>query len=46
MVYFLGGTTGARISMDGRGSWRDHVFIERLWKILKYDQLTCMPINR
>jgi putative transposase len=31
--------TGARISMDGRGSWRDNVFIERLWKTLKYDHV-------
>ena len=30
---------GARISMDGRGSWRDNVFIERLWKTLKYDHV-------
>jgi putative transposase len=25
--------------MDGRGSWRDNVFIERLWKTLKYDHV-------
>lgn len=29
----------AQISMDGRGSWRDNVFIERLWKTLKYDHV-------
>ncbi len=26
-----------RISMDGRGRWMDHVFIERLWRSLKYE---------
>ena len=30
---------GARISMDGRGSWRDNVLIERLWKTLKYEHV-------
>jgi len=31
--------TGAevRISMDGRGRWMDNVFIERLWRSLKYE---------
>ena len=28
---------GVRISMDGRGRWMDDVFIERLWRSLKYD---------
>ncbi len=28
--------SGAQISMVGKGSWRDNVFIERLWKTLKY----------
>ena len=28
---------GVRISMDGKGRWRDNVFIERLWKSLKYE---------
>ena len=26
-----------RISMDGRGRWMDNVFIERLWRSLKYE---------
>jgi len=26
------------ISMDGRGSWRDNVFIERLWRSVKYEE--------
>lgn len=28
---------GIRISMDGRGCWRDNVFIERFWRSLKYE---------
>ncbi len=27
---------GCHLSMDGRGAWRDHVCIERLWKLVKY----------
>ena len=27
-----------RISMDGKGSWRDNVFIERLWRSVKYEE--------
>jgi putative transposase len=30
-------THGIRISMDGRGRWLDNVFIERLWRSVKYD---------
>jgi putative transposase len=28
---------GIRVSMDGRGRWMDNVFIERLWRGLKYE---------
>jgi len=28
---------GAKISMDGKGRWMDNVFIERLWRSLKYE---------
>lgn len=28
---------GVRISMDGRGRWMDNIFIERLWRSLKYE---------
>jgi putative transposase len=28
-----------RISMDGRGAWRDNVFIELLWKSVKYEEV-------
>ncbi len=30
---------GIQISMDERGSWRDNVFIERLWKSVKYEEV-------
>jgi putative transposase len=32
-------TSGIRISMDGRGRWMDNVFIERLWRSLKYEDI-------
>ena len=32
-------TAGVRISMDGRGRWMDNVFIERLWRSLKYEDI-------
>jgi putative transposase len=28
-----------RISMDGRGRWMDNIFIERLWRSLKYEEV-------
>ena len=27
------------ISMDGKGAWRDNVFVERLWRSIKYDEV-------
>ena len=27
------------ISMDGKGSWRDNVFVERLWRTVKYEEV-------
>jgi putative transposase len=30
---------GIAISMDGRGQWRDNVFVERLWKSVKYEEV-------
>ena len=32
-------TAGIRISMDGKGRWMDNVFIERLWRSLKYEDI-------
>jgi putative transposase len=28
-----------QISMDGRGAWRDNVFVERLWRSVKYEEV-------
>lgn len=28
-----------KISMDGKGRWRDNVFVERLWKSVKYEEV-------
>jgi len=28
-----------RISMDGKGAWRDNEFIERLWRSVKYEEV-------
>ncbi len=33
---------GIKISMDGKGRWVDNVFIERLWRSLKYE---CVYLN-
>src|SRR5213596_870517 len=30
---------GIAISMDGKGAWRDNVFIERLWRSVKYEEV-------
>ena len=47
---------GIAISMDGKGSWRDNVFVERLWRSVKYEEVylrayesvgdACSSINR
>jgi putative transposase len=30
---------GIAISMDGKGAWRDNVFVERLWRSIKYEEV-------
>jgi len=30
---------GIQISMDGKGCWRDNVFVERLWRTIKYEHV-------
>jgi putative transposase len=30
---------GIGISMDGKGAWRDNVFVERLWRTVKYEEI-------
>jgi putative transposase len=32
-------TAGVAISMDGKGRWMDNVFIERLWRTVKYEEI-------
>ena len=32
-------TNGIAISMDGKGAWRDNVFVERLWRSIKYEEV-------
>jgi putative transposase len=32
-------SAGIKISMDGRGAWRDNVFVERLWRSVKYEEV-------
>jgi putative transposase len=36
---------GIRISMDGRGRWRDNVFVERIWKSIKYEEVYLHAYN-
>src|SRR5262249_11094456 len=38
---FTGVLAGKRItiSMDGKGAWRDNVFVERLWRSVKYEEV-------
>jgi putative transposase len=31
---------GIRISMDGKGRWVDNVFVERLWRSVKYENVS------
>ena len=30
---------GVKLSMDGRGAWRDNVFVERIWRSVKYERV-------
>ena len=34
---------GIAISMDGKGAWRDNVFVERLWRSVKYEEVYLRP---
>jgi len=36
---------GIQISMDGKGSWRDNVFVERLWRSVKYEEVYLHAYN-
>ena len=30
---------GIKISMDGKGRWADNVYVERLWRTIKYEHM-------
>ena len=30
---------GVAISMDGKGAWRDNIFVERFWRSIKYEEI-------
>ncbi len=32
-------THDIKISMDGKGAWRDNVFVERIWRSIKYEEI-------
>jgi putative transposase len=32
-------SNGISISMDGKGAWRDNVFVERFWRTVKYEEV-------
>jgi putative transposase len=36
---------GVAISMDGKGAWRDTVFVERLWRSVKYKEVYLKAYN-
>jgi len=36
---------GIQISMDGKGSWRDNVFVERSWRSVKYEEVYLHAYN-
>ena len=37
---------GVQISMDGRGAWRDNIFVERFWRSVKYEEVVCYERDR
>lgn len=38
-VKLIRDTHGIALSMDGKGCWRDNVFVERLWRTIKYEEV-------
>jgi len=36
---------GVKLSMDGRGAWRDNLFVERLWRSVKYERVYLMAYD-
>jgi putative transposase len=39
-------SNGIAISMDGKGAWRDNVFVERFWRSLKYEEVYLRAYDR
>ena len=41
MVWLKGAgqAAGSKLTMHGRGAWRDNVFVERLWRSVKYERV-------
>ena len=39
MTYGSGERNGIAIIMDGKEAWRDNVFVERLWRTIKYEDV-------
>ena len=39
-------TAGVSISMDGKGAWRDNVFVERRWRTIKYEEVYLLRLRR
>ena len=37
---------GCKISMDGRGAWRDNAFVKRLWDTVRPDSPTASVVGR
>ncbi len=37
---------GAKLSMDGKGAWRDNIFIERFWRTIKYEEVYLRAYER
>ena len=38
-VKLIRDTHGIALSMDGKGCWRDNVFVERFWRSIKYEEV-------
>lgn len=36
---------GCKLSMDGKGAWRDNMFVERLWRSVKYERVYLMAYD-
>ncbi len=37
---------GVRLSIDGKAAWRNNVFVERLWRTIKYERVYLRAYDR